>query len=62
MRSSSPARSHALLVELSRQKGRDRERMAAEAAAAGNHAIADEHRRVAKLYRDEADMQERAGR
>lgn len=47
----------AQLVELSRQKGHERERLAAEAAAAGNHAVAAEHRRAAKLYRQEAEMQ-----
>lgn len=56
---SSP-RSHAECVALSRQKGQDRERLAAEAAAIGDHETAAEHRRIAKRYRDEADAQDLA--
>ena len=49
---------HAECVALSRRKGRDREQLADAAAARGDQEAAAEHRRVAKLYREEANAQE----
>lgn len=53
---------HAELVELSRAKARERDRLAREASARGCYATAMQHREIAARYREEVDMQEGVGR